>query len=450
MNKRFFLIRLKLLIGLLILMLAIILGEYIYSKTRVPLGLYMGETYIGGMTYEELNNYFEELKENLKKTEAVFSWPQKEIKYTYNLQKLGIYFDQEKTMEEIIRIGKPFNWREKYILLRLPQDITPSFSINNLQLNDILTELKNIIKVELQDAEVWAEGGKLKFRPHRHGTELNKGMIFLLLMDELSTLPVSDLNILLPIEPQDARVTVSSIIKKGIIEEIHTATTYFNPDNENRVHNIDLATKKVNNIIIKPGEHFSFNEIVGEASSEWGYKEAPVIVNQELVMGVGGGICQVSSTLYNAALMSGMTIVERHNHGLPVSYLPPGLDAAVAYDYLDLKFTNELETHVLINAEVETNSLYVTIFGNAAAAGVIEVVREDLTPIPPPEHFRIADGRPSWYRELIQEGKPGYTVEVIRIFYDDHKEIRRESLSKDYYAPVPYIYATGNIPQNNN
>ena len=102
--------------------------------------------------------------------------------------------------------------------------------------------------------------------------------------------------------------------------------------------------------MLTPGTIFSFNQVVGEASLNNGFKEAPIIVNEQFVMGAGGGICQVSSTIYNAALDAGLSIIERHNHGLPVSYLPPGLDATVAYDYLDLKFQNNLKTNILIHA----------------------------------------------------------------------------------------------------
>ncbi len=433
------------LIGILIIFSGLILIEYLYSKNRVPLGLYLGETYIGGISYKQLDQYLEET--DLQNHSAVFFTPQ-ELKFKYKLGDLGISFDRDKTVGEIRVAGMPFDFRNKYALWRFGGIIQPKIKIDESKLNAVMNELEHPIKVEERDAAVWADGGELMFRPHLHGTNLDRKEFSALLLAELSAWPVPESELALPLKQRKAGETVSSILENGIKDKLYTVTTHFNQADENRVHNIILASEQVNNIILKPGDMFSFNELVGEASLECGYKEAPVIVNKELVMGAGGGICQVSSTLYNGALMTGMTIVERYNHSLPVAYLPPGLDATVAYDYLDLKFANELDTHILVNTEVEHNELHVTIFGNASVIGEIEVVRQDLTVIPPPVEYHIAHGRPSWYREIIQEGKPGYKVETLRIYYEDEKEISRESLGKDYYGPVPYIYAVGDMPDN--
>ncbi|MEW5921051.1 MAG: VanW family protein [Bacillota bacterium] len=427
---------------IIIILFTLALFEYYYSLNRAPLGLYLGETYIGGKSYKQIEAYFMEF-ENIK---LLFSLPEQNFVASYQLQELGICFDREKTMQEIKTAGKPFIFRNKLALLRSSGHIFPYYKVNELVFNTVLEELESCIKVEERDAEVWAEGGALTFKPHRHGIYLQKEGFSAALLAKLSQRPGSSQEFPLTLIRREAEITVSAILEKGIKDKLYTATTVFNPADKNRVHNIILAAEQVNNIILKPGDVFSFNKLVGDANQERGYKEAPIIVNDQLVMGAGGGICQVSSTIYNAALMTGMVILERHNHGLPVAYLPPGLDATVVYDHLDLKFANQLLTHVLLHMEVEDNHLHATIFGNPHAVDKIGILRKDLVQIPAPQHYRVVDGRPSWYREIIQEGKPGYAVETIRIFYSDGEEVKRESLGKDYYAPVPYIYAVGNIP----
>ncbi|MCK4260797.1 MAG: VanW family protein [Halanaerobiales bacterium] len=133
---------------------------------------------------------------------------------------------------------------------------------------------------------------------------------------------------------------------------------------KDRYHNIELAGKLINFTLILPEEVFSFNQSVGSPVKERGFLRAPIIVDNELVPGYGGGICQLSSTLYNAALKAQLKIIERHSHSKKVNYVPPGKDATVAYDYLDFKFINSLNYPILIRVWVEGNRLKVGIFGS--------------------------------------------------------------------------------------
>ncbi|AZR72408.1 hypothetical protein BBF96_02765 [Anoxybacter fermentans] len=132
---------------------------------------------------------------------------------------------------------------------------------------------------------------------------------------------------------------------------------------EDRYHNIKLAGSLINFTLLMPNEVFSFNQKVGEPTPERGFKRAPIIIKDKMVLGYGGGICQVSSTLYNAALQANLKIIERHTHSKKVNYVPPGKDATVAYDYLDLKFINSLEYPILIRVWLRGNKLIIGIYG---------------------------------------------------------------------------------------
>lgn len=129
----------------------------------------------------------------------------------------------------------------------------------------------------------------------------------------------------------------------------------------NRVSNIRLAAQKINGYILKPGETFSFNEVVGKRNYENGYKKSRILVNGKGDEGVGGGICQLSSTLYNAAEKSGLEIIERHSHSGEVSYVPRGRDAAVSYGYKDLKFKNINSYPVKLSVSVKNGKVYASI-----------------------------------------------------------------------------------------
>jgi vancomycin resistance protein YoaR len=128
-----------------------------------------------------------------------------------------------------------------------------------------------------------------------------------------------------------------------------------------RVHNINLASQKISGYVIQPGETFSFNSVVGERLPERGFKKAIVIIKNKRAYEEGGGICQVSSTLYNAAELAGLEIIERHSHSKDIHYLPLGKDAAVAYGSLDLKFKNTKSYPIKIKAYVEGNKMVVSI-----------------------------------------------------------------------------------------
>lgn len=151
-------------------------------------------------------------------------------------------------------------------------------------------------------------------------------------------------------------------------QTLGSSTTSFASSNRNRSKNIELATKACNGYIVKPGETFSFNTVVGKRTKERGYKEAGVYVNGQTDTGVGGGICQVSSTLFNAALESNMVITARRAHSLPVSYLPRGRDAAVSWGGPEFKFKNPHKFPVMIGTYYDKGGkLTMSILGPADA-----------------------------------------------------------------------------------
>ena len=138
-------------------------------------------------------------------------------------------------------------------------------------------------------------------------------------------------------------------------------TTYFNGSEVGRSKNIELSAKALNQIIIGDGDYFSFNTMVGERTPERGYQPAPEIINKELVMGIGGGICQTSSTLFNALDLTNINITERHHHSISIGYVPKGRDATVSFGTLDFKFENTSGVPFIIKTIYKPGSLTVEI-----------------------------------------------------------------------------------------
>lgn len=144
--------------------------------------------------------------------------------------------------------------------------------------------------------------------------------------------------------------------------EISSYSTELKDKSEGRLINIDITCSTLNGTIVHPGETFSFNQVVGKPTAEKGYQEASVIIDHKTEKGIGGGNCQVSSTLYNAVLEAGnLTIIERHEHGKDVTYVPDGRDAAVSYGSLDFKFRNDLNYDIRIEASTDNNSISIVL-----------------------------------------------------------------------------------------
>lgn len=250
----------------------------------------------------------------------------------------------------------------------------------------------------------------------------------------------------LPVEtevvpPQLTNRTAEEIKINGLLASFRTQ---FNPANVNRTFNIKVAAEALNHLVIRPGETFSFNRIVGPRSQEAGYKEALVIVNQEFVPGLGGGVCQVSSTLYNVLLRANIPVVERHHHSLPVDYVPLGCDAAVTYGQRDLRFVNNTSGPLVLQTQVGESSLLIQLFGNVndSPRAQVEIVTETLEEIKPRRVEKPNPGLPFGQEIIEQKGRAGARVQVYRIIKSSGK-VKKELLSTNTYYPVDEIVQVG-------
>jgi len=158
-----------------------------------------------------------------------------------------------------------------------------------------------------------------------------------------------------------ADTDLAAIGHLGPSAQLGTFSTSFKPGDEGRDTNILIASDSINQVVVKSGEAFSFNETLGPTTEKNGYKPAMIYVSGKKSVGYGGGVCQVSSTLYNAAAVAGMTITERHDHSLPVTYVEAGKEAATSYGVKDFRFTNELSHPVVIQSHVVDGTITVSV-----------------------------------------------------------------------------------------
>lgn len=255
-------------------------------------------------------------------------------------------------------------------------------------------------------------------------------------------------SIALPVTPAYPEITAGELAKHGIKELVSVYTTVFNAEDVNRTANIKLSAQKINGKLLYSGQIFSYNDTVGPREKSHGFKEAMEIINGEFVPGIGGGVCQVSSTLYNAVILAGLNIVERTNHSKPLAYVPLGRDATVVYNALDFKFINNSPAPIMIMAETIGNELNIGIFGQRALDKNIDIVIAHQQAIEP-AIVKKADSKLAPGQNKVEKpGKPGYEVTVIRIIRDNAgNELKREVLSRDRYAPDNTIIRFGAEPK---
>lgn len=194
-------------------------------------------------------------------------------------------------------------------------------------------------------------------------------------------------------------------------------------------HNAVRVLEEIQGTWIAPGETFSFNRRVRGWTRDMGYKQAPVSYNGQLVSSWGGGVCQTSTTLYNAALLAGLDVVERHRHRFAPSYVPPGRDAAVAFENIDLKLRNPHPFPVRILGEVKGERLSLRIVGKGKGRLPLRVV-EEIREVREPLRFQVRGEE----RRVRNSGKNGYEVVVWRVWED-----RREMISEDDYPAMNRI-----------
>ena len=210
---------------------------------------------------------------------------------------------------------------------------------------------------------------------------------------------------------------------------IGSFTTSFSGRLKDQVHNAALAAKKLDGTVVAPGAVLSFNGQVGTWSRDQGYRKAPVSFSGTLVDSWGGGVCQTSTTLYNAGLFAGLEVIERHHHEFAASYVPPGRDAAVAYPSIDVKLRNPYAFPIRLRARVNARQLTIQVFGTGEVPPV--TVSQQVSQVRDPGRFVLGSGPIGRVRN---PGKPGYQVVVYRSV-----GARRELLSSDSYPAMSRV-----------
>lgn len=387
---------------------------------------------------------------NLKILTSLFKKTNLEAEYSYNEEKLNniinnisvdipnlviepSYYISDDTL--IVTKGNDGNELDKSkTQTLLLSAITKNEETLTLPINYTASQSIDIDKIH---DEIFSEpqNASVTKSPYKISAEKN-GIDFAISIDEAKELASNKeaSEIYIPLKYTKPEITISDLGEDIFGTKLGTATTIYDSTNINRATNIDIACEKINGTILEPGETFSFNKIVGERTAKNGFKEALIYNGGEVDYGIGGGICQISSTLYNAVLKANLDIVERKNHSMTVSYLPVGQDAAVSYGSVDFKFTNSRTYPIKIVATANTGIITISVLGVLEDQEyVVTLETEILETTDYKTTYEYSSSIPAGKEEIKQVGKNGYKCSTYKILSLGEKEISRTLLSTDTY-----------------
>ena len=243
-----------------------------------------------------------------------------------------------------------------------------------------------------------------------------------------------------PIPPKHTAAEVRAVLFRDQLSSYSTP----HPANSNRTHNLALACEAMDGTVINPGETFSFNDVVGERTAAKGYREAIVYVGSESKDEVGGGICQVASTIYDAALYAEMTITSRACHTFFVTYVPGGLDATVYWGSLDFCFRNDTDYPIRVNASVSGGYVNISIDGTKTNDHVVKLSSTCLSTVPYSTVYRQDSSKPAGYEEETTYPYTGYTYEAYQYIYDGNGNLLETNyLGKSTYDKRDRVITVG-------
>lgn len=380
----------------LFLSFTLIIFQKINTNVVYP-GVVVDGIDLGGKTPLEVNEIFAKKNERIGKTKFVFI---SDIEVsTVSASQIGYGYDQDLIAKQAMSIGRSKNVFSDITLISTAYfngiHLQPAYHYSQPQLLTVLSPTLEKLHVNPIDAVFAFKDGKVTtFKQSFDGktpdleqlkNKLESKFAKVMFLDKPQTIFIN-----IPIKILKPNITTEKVNNLGIKELIGVGISFFKHSIPSRVYNITLAATKLNGVLIAPNEEFSFNKALGDISGFTGYKQAYIIQNGKTVLGDGGGVCQVSTTLFRSILNAGLPVIERHAHAYRVGYYEqdssPGFDATIYVPSVDLKFKNDTGKHILIQTSVDSNAQMLTfsLYGTKDEREVIltKPIITNLTPAP--------------------------------------------------------------------
>ncbi len=375
---------------------------------------------------EQTEKAIEDIQTNLPETIEEPDYYIEENKLIITPGKEGLKISTENLINKIKRNLKSMTTNEEYVEIPV-EKAWP----NKIDLEQIHSEIYK----EVQDAYLTRD--PITIHPEVEGIDFDIEETKKILEEDKEKYEI-------PLKITKPSITTIDLGSEAFPNKLSTYTTRYDGGDKNRSTNLEIACEKINDKIILPGETFSYNKTLGARTTTAGYKTAKVYENGAVVDGIGGGICQISSTLYNAVLKANLEIVERRNHQFITSYVPEGRDATVAYGITDFKFKNSRKYAIKIKATASNGVATIDIYGiKEDTEYQITFDTKTISTIPFTTKYTDDSTLPVGTEEIKQKGANGSVTETYIIKSLNGQVVSNTLLSKDTYSAMPRIILRG-------
>ena len=413
-------------------------------------GVYVNGVSLGGYSRDEGYKQVHEMADQ-RLNQSAITLTYEDKSWTLTPSMLGASMDVDSQLALAWNFGHTGNFFQKRSQQDYLKDNTVAFNselnYDGTLLDQYVASIKNEIDVAPVDATVTIEKDKtLTVSDSSDGKALDGDA----LKQALAEVIVEGSTPQIQLVAQVVKPSISSEELKNGTQLIGTCTTPTKTSTKNRTTNIRRALAKFNGFAVHPGETISFNKVVGRRTEENGFKPAPEFAGTTVQEGIGGGVCQASTTLYNALLRAGMTVETRFQHTMTVAYVHPSLDATVSDSGKDLVFTNNRDSTIYIFTTVDSENARVDIYGVPTEYEIkleSEIIQKDI-PSTTIKKKKDTSGKHAYYTdetELISEGKLGTKSRAFICYYDRKtgELVERDELHTDYYFPSAPVYWVG-------
>ena len=405
----------------------------------IPEGIYIGSIYVGGFSKGQAREMISEVYDTVENREVTIYWDGEPV--TTSLEAFNVHWGIEEALNEAIRIGKSHGVLSSY------------FATMDLKMGTFRMELAKTVDrdkivsfvemtaderdVKPKNAKIELENGSFAVTEGSSGSRTNRELTVAKIVNTfINTDPEATLTVIAAVDEVEPEIKGEQL--RNIQDMLGEASSiYLEPEKEHgsRANNVEVATAFINGTVLMPGEQVSTSKMMKDRTEDNGYQSGTQMYNGQMEDAIGGGVCQVASTLYNALLKAELQIDKRSSHSMIIPYLPPSKDAAIATGSKDLIFTNNTEYPIYLRGETDGSNVIFMVYGKETRPAGRTVEYESV------EDSRVVSEIETVYDDTLDEGTVKYSgsqhdevySHLEKVVYENGVEVSRETVHSDHY-----------------
>lgn len=419
------------------------------KKGKIVKNVYIEEVNVGNMTKKEAKEAIKDYVDRLEKTKITLKAESE--KETLTVKQMGINLHVDETVDKAYNVGRSKNLIANFINVckaKHGKDTVDFYAgISKKQAKKVLKDNEKSLILKTQNASLKRENGEFTIIKEVYGQEIVYDKSIQTMQDEISNeWNNKPLTIKVTVKKEEPEYKEADM--KSVTDVLGKYSTSYGASSYGRCQNVENGCSKINGTVLYPGETLSVYKLVAPFDKEHGYYLAPSYASGQVVESYGGGICQVSTTLYDAVLRAELEVVERSNHSMTVHYVPLSADAAIAGTEKDFKFKNNQKTPIYIEGQTSGGMISFTIYGKETRDKDRTISFESKTiSVKAPGEIRVNDPNLEEGREVVTSGgTTGYVAELWKVIYKNGKEVKRVKINTSYYNSSPKKISVGTKP----